>query len=1228
MKIPNFIKHIKLLSLDGVLILYAFFLWDCVGEESRVEHGKNDSVPGLITSEQSPEEILVDDFDQWRSRNVIYYKRKNSLGHYQGTWAKRPSYTLISKSETQRRGDHGKGLILTYHKTDGWCGWYTLLGGLDATKLNTLSFWVKGDVGGERFDIGFLDTEREEFEVDAVYAGPVQQFMEGEVSKEWKEVIVPLSRVRTEINLSKLAAIILWFRYEGTGTIYIEDMKFKDTPHIAEHEESNFPRATVDVEHPRSLWIWKVDPIINPKAADDIFKVCQYASIEVINLFLGDFEDNQEKHYRKNLKKFLGECKTKGITVNMVNGHPTWGLQENHDKVITWLKAVLEYNQNVSENDRFGGIVLDIEPYLIEEWTTDKDRFKEENLRLLQRCREILDSYSDQNITLSSAVPVFYKDEGDFVQKILQLTDYLTLMDYFDTAPALISNADFFLDLASNLKKKIRIAAEVQDIFGMSQGTRRNTFFEEGWEYMEGELKKVREAYHNHSGFDGFDIHCYYAYRLLQREMTIPQNRLRLEKTQEEVYRINTYKIKSLITVDGKLDEWSLYPPLELHEKSNVVYGQHTWKGSEDLNFKTYSAWDEESLYFAFDVTDDNHSVNDKGRELWKGDHIELWLDADLGDDFTESTKSKDDFQFGFSPGNFTNIKPEVFLWTPNLTQIDTQKVDVAAAKTGYGYTLEVAIPRDVLYNNETVLMSMTDVVYSQSMHTGREVWYTQKKEGTPPLQFFEGYRMGISIEASDTDDVELPQKCLMSSSLNRIWGDPTTFGFLEFKGLIEKEQLNEKITLDKTLTKPPMEDEDTSDRNILPKASPADEHASMSEIARKNIGELEKESIAKVPLRPEEAVQTLIMLDDIPEFQKGTKLTGAETEFARRGRTGSFQLGANKATASIVSGGFFDPSNDKITNEPDFLIKHADTKAIKFEYQKKKSKGFCGSYIIINGDLSGIGTLTFLIRGAKGGEAFELGMHDMVSNRREDAVFCGSIYRYLPQGITTDWQLVKVPLADFYGMDITKIFSLVFHYDEPGNGKFWIDEIRFSNYDLVSREMAINKKGYFLLNDFDHSDLNLLGRKTSTYKKLPSYCVGKRLEPSYFGGKGRSLQLSYKKANSGWCGFYTLLNQIDGEFYDLSKYHSVSFMVKGEKGGENFEIGMADKRWILIGDSLKAGKITKYLPGGVTTDWQKVTVPLKDFGKLDLSQMGSFVINFHEKEKGIITIDDIKFHF
>jgi len=229
----------------------------------------------------------------------------------------------------------------------------------------------------------------------------------------------------------------------------------------------------------------------------------------------------------------------------------------------------------------------------------------------------------------------------------------------------------------------------------------------------------------------------------------------------------------------------------------------------------------------------------------------------------------------------------------------------------------------------------------------------------------------------------------------------------------------------------------------------------------------------------------------------------------------------------------------------------------------------------------------------------------------------------------------VVVPLEDFFGADLTRVYSIVFDFNEEGEGNFWIDGLKFHKEVLVDRAAQITQAGELMLDNFDHSNLNLLGRKANTYKRLPSVCEFSRVISKPVPGTGtvpgteqvnRSLQLDYDKQAVGWCGYYTLLNQIDGEFFDLTPYKEVRFWVRGAKGGEAFEVGMADRSWLTIGDSVKAGMENKFLPKGVTPSWQEVVIPLSDFGKLDWSQMGSFVINFYKQGKGTLFLDNLRF--
>ncbi|PIQ82997.1 MAG: hypothetical protein COV76_00655 [Candidatus Omnitrophica bacterium CG11_big_fil_rev_8_21_14_0_20_64_10] len=173
------------------------------------------------------------------------------------------------------------------------------------------------------------------------------------------------------------------------------------------------------------------------------------------------------------------------------------------------------------------------------------------------------------------------------------------------------------------------------------------------------------------------------------------------------------------------------------------------------------------------------------------------------------------------------------------------------------------------------------------------------------------------------------------------------------------------------------------------------------------------------------------------------------------------------------------------------------------------------------------------------------------------------------------------------------------------------------------------------LIDDFEAAGRNRLGGKGSTYTAEPSRSLALRRE-----GEGRDgsagLLVRYDKKNTGgpygqggWCGYYTLLKSGRG-YLDATPYQAVVLWVKGAQGGENFVLGLADKHWDEVGDSVKSGPIGKYLPsGGVTTEWQKASVPLNEFS-VNVNELASLAVCFEGSlfpdgsGKGGVYLDDL----
>lgn len=176
-----------------------------------------------------------------------------------------------------------------------------------------------------------------------------------------------------------------------------------------------------------------------------------------------------------------------------------------------------------------------------------------------------------------------------------------------------------------------------------------------------------------------------------------------------------------------------------------------------------------------------------------------------------------------------------------------------------------------------------------------------------------------------------------------------------------------------------------------------------------------------------------------------------------------------------------------------------------------------------------------------------------------------------------------------------------------------------------------------FVISHFDKR-ANELGGASSVYQQAPSRAsVTLSSETSQDPG-GKSLKLFYDKKGAGgphgkggWCGFYTLLKDQD-RFFDASQFKTLHFWVKGEKGDENFKVGVADRHWDGIGDSVKSDPIGTYLPSGkITTEWQRASIPLDQFF-VDLSEVASIAICFETElfsdgaGTGTVYVDEMVF--
>ncbi len=173
------------------------------------------------------------------------------------------------------------------------------------------------------------------------------------------------------------------------------------------------------------------------------------------------------------------------------------------------------------------------------------------------------------------------------------------------------------------------------------------------------------------------------------------------------------------------------------------------------------------------------------------------------------------------------------------------------------------------------------------------------------------------------------------------------------------------------------------------------------------------------------------------------------------------------------------------------------------------------------------------------------------------------------------------------------------------------------------------------LVDDFEQEAANKVGGRTNSYVMAPSRVLALRVTENAHGGK-KALVLKYDKKGTGgpydsggWCGYYTML-KVGSRYYDASGAKAISFWVRGDREDENFVIGLSDKHWDELGDSVKSEPVVQYLPAGkITKEWQKATVPLSAF-MLEAKELASIAICFEGsiypggESRGTVYIDDL----
>lgn len=262
------------------------------------------------------------------------------------------------------------------------------------------------------------------------------------------------------------------------------------------------------------------------------------------------------------------------------------------------------------------------------------------------------------------------------------------------------------------------------------------------------------------------------------------------------------------------------------------------------------------------------------------------------------------------------------------------------------------------------------------------------------------------------------------------------------------------------------------------------------------------------------------------------------------------------------------------------------------------------------NLDLRGYQSITFFIKGTEVGQDLQVGLKD--ASDHESKVI---VSHYLPKKMETTWQKVTIPLVAFSCVkDWGKLKNLSFSIENGlhGKGVVFVDNIEFQK-EIKS----------FMVDNFERLDKrNSVGREQYTFVNGAAAINGQHAKGSPNGiyrlsyGGNIGVINAYASDLKSYAGWTTKLGGID-----CSQCGTLSFDIRGAKGGENASLYLADGNFRWGADVAKYAK--------VTTSWQRVIIPLREFADYgtDLTHLAELQFVFEgEKMSGTIYLDDICF--
>lgn len=234
-----------------------------------------------------------------------------------------------------------------------------------------------------------------------------------------------------------------------------------------------------------SIFSWEAE-YMEPEMEEDVAHAMENLACGAI------YQEVPEDTDEKVVIDYLRRRSEAAQDVYYLTGEREWGLAEKLDLLLEEIETVKEWNAKAGRGQGFRGIVLDVEPYLLECWDDDREEYMKQYVDSMTAAYE---SAKEAGLWVIVCIPNFYdrlKLDEQMERLVAEACDGIAIMNYNknDESGQILTE----VMLAEKHKKAVLNIVEMQKP-GYHELTEENTYYDDGFEAVYESWERIRENY-------------------------------------------------------------------------------------------------------------------------------------------------------------------------------------------------------------------------------------------------------------------------------------------------------------------------------------------------------------------------------------------------------------------------------------------------------------------------------------------------------------------------------------------------------------------------------------------------------------------------------------------------------------------------------------------------------------------------------------------------------------